>query len=88
MYIPLPNAAARKQFLDRLVEKDKKEAEENQSSSHIDLDEKNIDELVAMTKGYSGSDLKALCTESAMIPLRQITDIQNADASTIRATGL
>ena len=54
----------------------------------MDLDKASIDELVAMTKGYSGSDLKGLVTEAAMIPLRQITDIANIDAANIRPTGL
>ena len=52
------------------------------------MDEKSIDELVALTKGYSGSDLKQLSSESAMIPLREITDITNIEASSIRSTGL
>jgi SpoVK/Ycf46/Vps4 family AAA+-type ATPase len=37
-----------------------------------------------MTKGYSGADLKALSTEAAMMPLREITDVQNCDVSNIR----
>ena len=41
-----------------------------------------------MTKGYSGSDLKQLSSEAAMIPLREITDITNIDANSIRSTGL
>lgn len=52
LYIPLPNAAGRKQFMDRLVQ--------NQKGQQLDLDSKSIDELVAMTKGYSGADLKIL----------------------------
>jgi SpoVK/Ycf46/Vps4 family AAA+-type ATPase len=28
--------------------------------AHINLDEKEVDELVDMTKGYSGADLKGL----------------------------
>ena len=41
-----------------------------------------------MTKGYSGSDLKGLSAEAAMLPLREITDITTCDAATIRPTGL
>ena len=52
LYIPLPNAAGRRQFLSRLVEKD--------NNKHIDLDQKSIEELVKMSKGYSGADLKSL----------------------------
>ena len=48
----------------------------------------SIDELVSMTKGYSGADLKGLSQEAAMMPLRQITDIANIDADSIRATNL
>ena len=55
---------------------------------HIDLDEKSIDELTKMSKGYSGADLKALSTEAAMVPLRSISDIANVDITKIRATTL
>lgn len=64
LYIPLPNGAGRKQFLERLIAKD---AEGNK---HMTLDEASIDELVKVTKGMSGSDLKNLSVEAAMIPLR------------------
>ena len=56
--------------------------------SQINLDDKNIEELVALTKGYSGADLKGLSAEAAMIPLRSITDIANIDAANIRPTGI
>ena len=47
-----------------------------------------IDELVVMTKGYSGADLKNLSVEAAMIPLRSIMNIATVDINNIRATGL
>jgi fidgetin-like protein 1 len=50
----------------------------------INLDETQIDELVSLTKGYSGADLKALSAEASMIPLRSIEDIENVDISNIR----
>ena len=51
----------------------------------IELDEKAIDELVTLTQGYSGADLKSLCAEAAMIPLRSIEDIEKVDIDNIRA---
>ena len=50
----------------------------------IDMNESDIQELIEMTKGYSGADLKALSTEAAMMPLREITDVQNCDVANIR----
>lgn len=43
LYIPLPNAPGRKQFLERLIEN---EAKRNPESQHMDLCETSIDELV------------------------------------------
>lgn len=52
------------------------------------MDDKSIDELVELTRGYSGADLKGLSQEAAMMPLRSIMDIANIDAAKIRATEL
>ena len=41
----------------------------------IDMNEEEITELISLTKGYSGADLKTLSTEAAMMPLREITDV-------------
>ena len=82
LYIPLPNAAGRRQYLERLIEK------EQQGNKHMQLTKEQIDELVILSKGYSGADLKNLSVEAAMVPLRQITDITKVDINSIRPTGI
>lgn len=56
----------------------------------MELKTTEMEELVSMTKGYSGADLKNLSVESAMIPLRNLSfeDIEKVDINNIRATGL
>jgi SpoVK/Ycf46/Vps4 family AAA+-type ATPase len=54
----------------------------------IKLSEDDIKELVLLTKGYSGADLKGLCSEASMIPLRSIEDITNIDIGNIRPLDL
>lgn len=56
----------------------------DEMSKMIDISTEDIEKLITLTKGYSGSDLKALSTEAAMMPLREITDVQNCDVDTIR----
>lgn len=41
----------------------------------IDMSEDDVNKLIEITKGYSGSDLKNLSTEAALMPLREITDV-------------
>ena len=65
-----------------MIEKEFKSNEE--MASMIDLSEEDVAKLVTITKGFSGADLKALSTEAAMMPLREITDVQNCDVDTIR----
>ena len=55
LYIPLPEALARQSLIARLLGK----------NSH-NLSQQDIDAVVARTEGYSGADLRALCTEAAM----------------------
>lgn len=90
LYIPLPNSAGRKQFINRLIENESAENVQDGGTCgpHIDLDEVSVEELVKVTKGYSGADLKALSAEASMIPLRDITDIENVDIQNIRALNL
>ena len=81
LYIPLPNGAGRKQFIERLISK---EFDGQDEQSQIEMSNDDIDKLVGLTKGYSGADLKCLSTEAAFMPLREIRDIKNCDVSNIR----
>ncbi len=47
---------------------------------------KDIDNLVKLTKGYSGADLRNLFAEASYIPLRCYTDIANLNPEDIRPT--
>ena len=55
-----------------------------ENGHQIQLSDTDIDELILLTKGYSGADLKALSAEAAMIPLRSIEDIEKVDIDNIR----
>ena len=65
-----------------MISKEFKSDEDMQNM--IDMSEEDINKLIEMTKGYSGADLKSLSTEAAMMPLREITDVQNCDVANIR----
>ena len=52
------------------------------------LSQSDIEELVKVSKGYSGADLKNLSVEAAMVPIRSIPDICNVDVKNIRPTNL
>lgn len=70
IYIPLPDPAARRGLLRHLLA--------GHGSAISDLE---IDRIVAATEGYSGSDLRALCQEAAMAPIREL----GPRISTVRA---
>ena len=78
LYIPLPNDAARKALISRLLAMNKN-----------DLSDSDISSIVKKTKGYSGSDLAGLCREAAMYPLRDamrgvdMSDVGNFDPDAI-----
>ncbi|PGH26576.1 hypothetical protein AJ80_01705 [Polytolypa hystricis UAMH7299] len=60
-YIPLPEAEVRKLQLENLLSHQKQE-----------LDGRDIEELVTLTDGFSGSDITALAKDAAMGPLRNL----------------
>lgn len=62
LYIPLPEAPDREVLLRTLLTKNNHE-----------LTDKEISKLASDgTKGFSGADLKALCTDAALGPIRQL----------------
>jgi len=61
LYIPLPNEAGREQLVTRLLG----------SVSHSVSAEEQV-EIVARTAGYSGADIKNLCTEASLGPVRDV----------------
>lgn len=77
MFIPLPNADGRKAILKNLLK----------SVPNV-VGDKELEEIVRKSKGYSGSDMKNLCTEASMVPLRDIGDISNLVVDEIPPVGL
>nr|CCA14306.1 fidgetinlike protein putative [Albugo laibachii Nc14] len=73
LYIPLPSLEARLHIINRLLE-DNKHA----------LTDANKKTLAEKTKGYSGADVRSLCTEASMGPIRSCADIRTVDASNVR----
>ena len=61
LYIPLPEQSAREALLRTLLGKNKNS-----------LSDEEITKLSHNTHGFSGADLKALCTDAAMGPLRKL----------------
>ena len=75
IYVPLPDSTARRAQLARLLG----------SSASFALAERDREEVVRLTDGYSGSDLAAMCREAAMGPLRELGDsLATVPASRVR----
>lgn len=69
LYIPLPEASARKQIVTRLMSKE-----------HCSLKEEEIDLIVKKSNGFSGADMTQLCREASLGPIRSL---QSMDIATI-----
>ncbi|NWH64973.1 FIGL1 protein, partial [Geococcyx californianus] len=69
LYIPLPEASARKQIVTRLMSKE-----------HCSLNEEEIELIVKKSDGFSGADMTQLCREASLGPIRCL---QSMDIATI-----
>lgn len=59
--VPAPNKEARKAMMQKLL------------ANHVhNLQDEEFEECSASTNGYSGADIKLLCKEAAMAPVRSI----------------
>eukprot|EP00750_Incisomonas_marina_P032085 INCI8822.1.p1 GENE.INCI8822.1~~INCI8822.1.p1 ORF type:complete len:481 (-),score=94.71 INCI8822.1:293-1735(-) len=63
VYIPLPDLAARRTILQHYLGKRLQEGPDGEAA---------LEECAASTDGYSGADLRLLCKEAAMHPLRSL----------------
>ncbi|MCP9263367.1 Fidgetin-like 1 [Dirofilaria immitis] len=74
LYIGLPCDAARVQMIQSLLNDQKHE-----------LSDDDIEFVAKLTNGYSGADMKQLCSEAAMVPVRNIVDSSSLDIASISA---
>ena len=78
LYIPLPETAARSSLVSKLL----------QDQAHS-VDEQGLDRIAELTRGYSGSDIYALCAEAALEPVRDLGDqLTTVSASGVRPIAL
>ncbi|KAI6228785.1 AAA domain-containing protein [Aphelenchoides fujianensis] len=73
LYIALPTAEARKSMLDT-----------NLGGLIHDLTPDRLEVLADRTEGYSGADMRQLCAEAAMGPIREIEDMSTMDIETVK----
>jgi SpoVK/Ycf46/Vps4 family AAA+-type ATPase len=85
IYVPLPDPESRKALITHLLKKQEAashpiQAVSSSSASNkarpLPLNSRELDNLVSLTEGYSGSDLSALCHEAALGPIREIGPLQ------------
>lgn len=63
LYIPLPELDARVQILQNLLKK----------TNQTDVTDAQMKEIGRLTDGFSGADMKQLCHEASMGPIRSIS---------------
>ncbi|EGC39209.1 hypothetical protein DICPUDRAFT_91262 [Dictyostelium purpureum] len=78
LYIPLPDFESRYALIKHLLKKERH-----------DIVDEGMKEIAEISEGYSGADMKALCTEAAYQPIRDLGDtIATASLESIRAISI
>jgi SpoVK/Ycf46/Vps4 family AAA+-type ATPase len=52
------------------------------------LSDADLDRITQLSEGYSGADIKVLCSEASMGPIRDLVDILNASKSQVRSINM
>ncbi|KAG7401586.1 hypothetical protein PHYBOEH_000118 [Phytophthora boehmeriae] len=74
IYVPLPDGASREGLIRHLL-----------GNQKYSLSSKDIKRIVHATEGYSGSDLKAVCKDAALGPIRELgAQVANVKAEDVR----
>lgn len=75
LYVPLPETSARREIMMNLLA----------SINHV-ITEAHLEEIAQRTKGFSGADMKVLCQEAVMGPVRSISinDMRSVAADSVR----
>jgi len=71
LYVPLPDLIGRMEMLKNLLK----------TESHL-LTEKSIKVIAGKTEGFSCDDLKKMCQEAALGPVRRLFDTNNTSGNT------
>ena len=77
IYIPLPDEEGRRQLFDSQLD----------NNAHS-LTSDDISEMVALTMGYSGADIRLLLSEAAMGPMREMVLRHGNNVTSIRASDI
>ncbi|XP_025206779.1 fidgetin-like protein 1 isoform X2 [Melanaphis sacchari] len=79
LYIRLPDLQARKDMIKKLVD----------SENHV-LSDDDLEKIASLSNGYSGADMKSLCQEASLGPIRSMTFdmINKIEADQVRPINL
>lgn len=88
IYVPLPDMAARRQMVYTLLGTAGQKVGSvdscgKRSAIYHQLTEEDVTSLVSKTAGYSGADIRNLCTEAAMGPVREISTLHGNNLGNI-----